>query len=102
MRYRNIKLGCIVEPGDPGVEEQICKSNDYIRIDDMGDAAEAESNEKSNDYIRIDDMGDAAETESNEKPMDKMTVAELKALAVRRGIELPTAAKKADILLLLQ
>lgn len=81
MRYRNIKLGCIVEPGDPGVEDQIRKSNDYIRIDDMGDAAEAES---------------------NKKPTDKMTVAELRALAVRRGIELPTAAKKADILLLLQ
>lgn len=43
-----------------------------------------------------------AVTESEGKSLDKMTVAELKALAEERGVEIPDDAKKADILALLK
>lgn len=80
MKYRNIKLGGIVEPGSSCVEEQLKKSPDYVPLED-----------------------NAAEESANaDKPIDKMTVAELKALAAERGIELPADAKKADIIELLR
>lgn len=41
---------------------------------------------------------DKAETEEPEQELDTMTVAELKAVAEQRGIELGDAKKKADIL----
>ena len=41
-------------------------------------------------------------TENEGKSLDKMTVAELKALAEERGVEIPDDARKADILALLK